>query len=147
MTTITDSLITHLPGNQPGGQINAGSAMKIKRHIIILLIAGFGVGCATKPPANLTSGPTMGEVVGSGSGQEVYRQNSGATSWAAVDNMHGYTRDAHNELEGLFARLPNPDLCMFILPHLSNEGASIPGYTSCFPMYAENHYAMPGEVY
>ncbi len=121
--------------------------MKITRHIIILLIAGFGVGCATKPPAYLTSGPTMGEVVGSGSGQEVYRQNSGATSWAAVDNMHGYTREAHTELEGLFARLPNPDLCMFILPHLSAEGASIPGYTSCFPMYAENHYAMPGEVY
>ena len=121
--------------------------MKITRHIIILFIAGFGVGCATKPPAYLTSGSTMSEVVGGGSGREVYQQNSGATSWAAVNNMHGYTREAHNELEGLFARLPNPDLCMFILPHLSNEGASIPGYTSCFPMYAENHYAMPGEVY
>ena len=121
--------------------------MKLIQISVILLIASMGAGCATKPPAYLTSGPTMGEVVGGGSGQEVYRQNSGTTSWAAVDNMHGYTREAHNELEGLFARLPNPDLCMFILPHLSNEGASIPGYTSCFPMYAENHYAMPGEVY
>ena len=121
--------------------------MKFIRACIYLLIAGLGVGCASKPPAYLTSGPTMSEVVGGGSGREVYQQNSGTTSWAAVNNMHGYTREAHNELEGLFARLPNPDLCMFILPHLSNEGASIPGYTSCFPMYAENHYAMPGEVY
>lgn len=121
--------------------------MRCIRTLITLLIAGLGVGCASKPPAYLTSGPTMSEVVGGGSGREVSLQASGAMRWAAVDNMHGYTREAHNELEGLFARLPNPDLCMFVLPHLSAEGASVPGYTSCFPMYAENHYAMPGEVY
>lgn len=123
------------------------STIKVTRLFGILLIALAVSGCATKPPAYLTSGPTMSEVVGGGSGRETYRQESGVTSWAAVNNLHAYTREAHNELDGQFARLPNPDLCMYVMPHLSAEGASVPGYTSCFPMYEKNHYAMPGEVY
>jgi conjugative transfer region lipoprotein (TIGR03751 family) len=117
------------------------------RLFAILLITLVATGCATKPPNYLTSGPTMSEVVGDGSGREVYQQGRVTTNWAATNNLHAYTREAHTELEGHFARLPNPDLCMYVLPHLSAEGASVPGYTSCFPMYERNHYAMPGEVY
>ena len=117
------------------------------RILGMMLITLFLTGCATKPPAYLTSGPTMSDVVGGASGRNTYRQDSGVTSWAAVNNLHAYTREAHNELDGHFARLPNPDLCMYVMPHLSAEGASVPGYTSCFPMYEKNHYAMPGEVY
>lgn len=61
-------------------------------------------------------------------------------------NYKAFTRDQHNELNGIFPRLPNPDLCMYVFPHLSSERATIPGYSSCFAMYDNNHYALPGEM-
>lgn len=57
-----------------------------------------------------------------------------------------YTRTEASELKGIFPRLPNPDLCMYVFPHLSLEEATIPGYSSCFSMYDKNHYALPGEM-
>jgi conjugative transfer region lipoprotein (TIGR03751 family) len=35
---------------------------------------------------------------------------------------------------------------MYVYPHLSNEQATVPGYTSCFPLYDRNQYALPGEM-
>ena len=61
--------------------------------------------------------------------------------------LHGYTRDAFNEIDVLFPRLPNPTLVMYIFPHLAGEaGAPVPGYTTAFPMYEQVEYALPGEV-
>ena len=63
-----------------------------------------------------------------------------------VSNNINYTRSEAKELHGLFPRLSNPDLCMYIYPHLSLENATVPGYSSCFSLYDQNHYALPGEV-
>ena len=61
--------------------------------------------------------------------------------------LHGYTRDAFNEIDVLFPRLPNPTLVMYIFPHLAGDaGAPVPGYTTAFPMYEQVEYALPGEV-
>ncbi|MEW8307548.1 MAG: TIGR03751 family conjugal transfer lipoprotein [gamma proteobacterium symbiont of Ctena orbiculata] len=61
--------------------------------------------------------------------------------------LHGYTRDAFNEIDVLFPRLPNPTLLMYIFPHLAGDaGAPVPGYTTAFPMYEQVEYALPGEV-
>ena len=61
--------------------------------------------------------------------------------------LHGYTRDAFNEIDLLFPRLPNPTLVMYIFPHLAGDaGAPVPGYTTAFPMYEQVEYALPGEV-
>ena len=61
--------------------------------------------------------------------------------------LHGYTRDAFNEIDVLFPRLPNPTLVMYIFPHLAGEaGAPVPGYTTAFPMYEQVEYTLPGEV-
>ncbi|MCG8023596.1 MAG: TIGR03751 family conjugal transfer lipoprotein [Candidatus Thiodiazotropha endolucinida] len=61
--------------------------------------------------------------------------------------LHGYTRDAFNEIDVLFPRLPNPSLVMYIFPHLAGDaGAPVPGYTTAFPMYEQVEYALPGEV-
>jgi conjugative transfer region lipoprotein (TIGR03751 family) len=61
--------------------------------------------------------------------------------------LHGYTRDAFNEIDVLFPRLPNPTLVMYIFPHLAGDaGAPVPGYTTAFPMYERVEYALPGEV-
>jgi conjugative transfer region lipoprotein (TIGR03751 family) len=68
------------------------------------------------------------------------------TSPAYQPNNVSYTRSEAKELHGLFPRLTNPDLCMYIYPHLSSENATIPGYSSCFSLYDQNQYALPGEV-
>lgn len=61
--------------------------------------------------------------------------------------LHGYTREAFNEIDVLFPRLPNPTLVMYVFPHLVGEArAPVPGYTTAFPMYEQVEYALPGEV-
>lgn len=57
-----------------------------------------------------------------------------------------YTRSAQNEIYSLFPRLPNPDLVMYVYPHLvGNEPAPVPGYSTVFPFFSRVQYAMPGE--
>ena len=61
--------------------------------------------------------------------------------------LEGYTRDAFNEIDILFPRLPNPSLVMYVFPHLAGEAhAPVPGYATAFPMYEQVEYALPGEV-
>ena len=61
--------------------------------------------------------------------------------------LSGYSRDAFNEIEVLFPRLPNPTLVMYVFPHLAGEShAPVPGYATAFPMYEQVEYALPGEV-
>ena len=62
-------------------------------------------------------------------------------------DLHAYTQQAANEIDPVFPLLPNPQMVMFVFPHLSAEGAPVPGYATVFPMYAIDQYAMPGEVY
>ena len=57
-----------------------------------------------------------------------------------------YTRTAENEINNLFQRLPNPDLVLYVYPHLSgSEQAPVPGYSTVFPFYRTVQYAQPGE--
>ncbi|MFK3602965.1 TIGR03751 family conjugal transfer lipoprotein [Pseudomonas fluorescens] len=57
-----------------------------------------------------------------------------------------YTRTAANEIHNLFPRLPNPDLVLYVYPHLSGtEQAPVPGYSTVFPFYQRVQYALPGE--
>lgn len=57
-----------------------------------------------------------------------------------------YTRTAQNEIYSQFKRLPNPDLVMYVFPHLTGtDPAPIPGYSTVFPLYQRVQYAMPGE--
>ncbi len=61
--------------------------------------------------------------------------------------MSSYTRDASNELEGLFKTHPNPTLFMYNRPHLvGRDGIPVPGYTTQFKMFNRDHFALPGEV-
>lgn len=57
-----------------------------------------------------------------------------------------YTRTAANEIYRQFHRLPNPDLVMYVFPHLAgSDPVPVPGYTTVFPLYQRVQYAMPGE--
>jgi conjugative transfer region lipoprotein (TIGR03751 family) len=57
-----------------------------------------------------------------------------------------YTRTAQNEIERQFHRLPNPDLLMYVFPHLAGtDPVPVPGYSTVFPFYQRVQYALPGE--
>jgi conjugative transfer region lipoprotein (TIGR03751 family) len=60
--------------------------------------------------------------------------------------QQAYTRNAQNEIYSQFKRLPNPDLVLYVFPHLAGtDPAPIPGYSTVFPFYQRVQYAMPGE--
>jgi conjugative transfer region lipoprotein (TIGR03751 family) len=64
-----------------------------------------------------------------------------------VADLAGYVRDAFNELDAHFPRLPNPTLVLYVFPHLAgSERVPVPGYATTFPMYRQVEYALPGEV-
>ncbi len=75
--------------------------------------------------------------------RSVLRRTIGDTP--EVKQKH-YTRTAANEIYSQFHRLPNPDLVMYVYPHLAGtEGAPVPGYSTVFPLYNKVVYALPGE--
>jgi len=62
-------------------------------------------------------------------------------------DLAGYSREAFNELDVSFPRLPNPSLVMYVFPHLAGaERTPVPGYATTFPLYERVEYALPGEV-
>jgi conjugative transfer region lipoprotein (TIGR03751 family) len=62
------------------------------------------------------------------------------------DSQASYTRTAQNEIYSLFPRLPNPDLVLYVYPHLSGtEQSPVPGYSTVLPLYQRVQYALPGE--
>ncbi|WP_038201346.1 MULTISPECIES: TIGR03751 family conjugal transfer lipoprotein [Comamonadaceae] len=123
-------------------------------------------GCATSKEELLTHGDrTMmdiwqqetGDSAGGGAGQVARRQLLDARQslrrplteadvQAAPAEQMRYTRTARNEIHRQFQRLPNPDLVMYVFPHLTGtDPVPVPGYTTVFPLYQRVQYAMPGE--
>lgn len=103
-------------------------------------------GCSTTPNVIPSTGPDT---------LAVYQGHMATTQ--AQPRMHrplhsdqrdlvGYTRDASNEINRTFPRLPNPELVLYVFPHLSPKGRPIPGYSTSFMMYEKDEYALPGEV-
>jgi conjugative transfer region lipoprotein (TIGR03751 family) len=65
---------------------------------------------------------------------------------SALSRNASYTRAAENETNAEFKRLPDPDLVMYVFPHLAGrDPVPVPGYSTVFPFYSRVHYAMPGE--
>ncbi|HIC0681681.1 TPA: TIGR03751 family conjugal transfer lipoprotein [Escherichia coli] len=56
-----------------------------------------------------------------------------------------YTRTQSSEIHQQFPRLPNPDMVMYVFPHLSAGNLPVPGYSTVFPFYHQVQYALPGE--
>ena len=80
---------------------------------------------------------------------QTLRDARAASDWPLVNGpaaLKGATRSAWNEIEHLFAELPNPAIALYIDPHLSEAGYPVPGYTTAFRLYARTEYALPGEV-
>lgn len=78
--------------------------------------------------------------------QNLRRPLTEADAEAAPGVQVRYTRTAQNEIYRQFQRLPNPDLVMYVFPHLAGtDPVPVPGYSTVFPLYQRVQYAMPGE--
>ncbi|VVO77128.1 hypothetical protein PS874_01472 [Pseudomonas fluorescens] len=78
--------------------------------------------------------------------QSLSRPLSAADVQTAPAVQARYTRTAANEIYRQFHRLPNPDLLMYVFPHLAgSDPVPVPGYTTLFPLYQRVQYALPGE--
>ncbi len=94
-------------------------------------------------------GPTM---------KEVYDGHQSRAASTAADNASDVrgTRPAPppdplsrayiERIEARFTRAPNPDLVMYVYPHLATGKYPVPGYYTAFPMYETVHYLLPGEA-
>ncbi len=129
-----------------------------KTLILIIVLGWISLvlgGCASTKDAVLPQdGPSM---------QTIYQQHiqeMGARDPLAIrevlgersivdgdGSLHGYTREAIDEIDTTFPRLPNPSLVMYLFPHLAgDEQVPVPGYVTTFPLYERIEYALPGEV-
>ena len=140
-----------------------------KRHVVrvvaLVAITTVLVGCA-RPRAILRSdGPTMRELIDAGkrvdaqvnTRREAELVNEawagdepGLVSEAWVESGGGveaYTRDASNDIEQLFPKLQNPEIAIYVYPHLATDRRMpVPGYTTAVPLYDRYEYALPGET-
>ena len=134
----------------------------IEAAAILLAVMMLG-GCATSKDQLLPHGDStmldvwQQEAGGSGVGgqaarqlldarQSLHRPQTEADVQATPATNAAYTRTASTEIYRQFRRLPNPDLVMYVFPHLAGtDPVPVPGYSTVFPLYQRVQYAMPGE--
>lgn len=131
----------------------------------ILSVAGFSLLCSCSTVHKLPDeGANIKEVydahiAGGSTASENTETNMGAERKASskaslkvreikgsTADLSPYSRSQNNELENLFPVLPNPQLIMYVDPHLSKNGHPIPGYSVPFRLFEKDEYAMPGEM-
>jgi conjugative transfer region lipoprotein (TIGR03751 family) len=116
------------------------------------VLGGLMTGCTTTASAMFPTdkGHTMMDVWNAEAGSDrklldarsELRRPLSSTS----DIESAYTQTEDNAITSRFKRLPNPDLSMYIFPHLAGtDQVPVPGYTTIFPFYTRVEYAMPGE--
>ena len=145
--------------------------MRWTRTFAIVVAAAVVTGCASNAPvAVLREGPRMielyrGTTPATAAGHAAGRQGTPAQrrcgwwrfTWpcraverepaAAAAPEPSYARTAADELRLLFPRLPNPDIYIYVPPHLATEERlPVPGYTTAVPLYEGVEYALPGEA-
>ncbi|AYA39145.1 TIGR03751 family conjugal transfer lipoprotein [Xenorhabdus nematophila] len=126
---------------------------KIKYYGIVCL-AGLLAGCATSKETLLPAGEQtvlamwQGNKAGHATAsarQTLRRSLTPSERLRALEEPYHYSRSAAQEISQQFPRLPNPDMVMYIFPHLVAGNTPIPGYSTVFPFYSQVQYALPGE--
>lgn len=57
------------------------------------------------------------------------------------------TRTHLTALNQQFPMLPNPEIALYVYPHLAgNNQLPVLGYASAFTLYQKNYFALPGEI-
>lgn len=133
--------------------------MRVSRIALVFAALVVLAGCATRKDALLPHGKeTMPELwreySGGGPGggrlakarEKLRRPLTDRERNSALFRNASYTRTAENEMNEQFKRLPDPDLLMYVFPHVAGrDSVPVPGYSTVFPFYTSVHYAMPGE--
>lgn len=132
--------------------------------LISLLLSMQLTGCATAGKDSLPQGGdmTMAQIYQQEAGlsansdysagdQDVtqVRQRLRTSGFRQVDYT-AYSVPSDNSTRQLFKPLSNPEVPMYIYPHLvqSNDNSQpVPGYTTAFFLYKENYFALPSEDY
>jgi conjugative transfer region lipoprotein (TIGR03751 family) len=129
--------------------------MQLQARTLLVIVLISLAGCAGSKDTILPSdGATMKTIytehfndIGMRDSMRVRRQLKSRPLESDVADLAGYLRDAFNELDAHFPRLPNPTLVMYVFPHLAGEErVPVPGYATTFPMYRQVEYALPGEL-
>lgn len=118
--------------------------INLTSFIPVALALSLMTGCASKDSVIPKSDLSM---------RDIYSQHMGRTQSpiqrdsrsGCPDNLSAWTREQRTEHRAQFPRLHNPDLTLYVFPHLSDAGTPIPAYTTVFPMYEQVEYALPGE--
>jgi conjugative transfer region lipoprotein (TIGR03751 family) len=114
-------------------------------------LALLAAGCASGAKEDILpqDGPTMKQVYDGHFGRRPAAsggRQAGPRPAADADGPAGYARDAGDAVNAQFPRLPNPDLVIYVFPHLSAKGYPVPGYATAVPMWQGVEYALPGEA-
>ncbi|MBP2847554.1 MULTISPECIES: TIGR03751 family conjugal transfer lipoprotein [Dickeya] len=132
--------------------------MTEKKRMVLVLSVFLLAGCSTSKDAMLPPGDSnMLELwrngAGSGTaspsagdGRSVLRRGLSERDRTQLQQeSDSYSRTQENEIQQTFPRLPNPDLVMYVFPHLAEGSTPVPGYSTVFPFYSQIQYALPGE--
>ncbi|EOB3504403.1 TPA: TIGR03751 family conjugal transfer lipoprotein [Escherichia coli] len=129
----------------------------MKRLLFVMSVALVLSGCATSKEELLPAGEqTMlelwqGKTAGGGqrhalAARETLRRPLTVTEQQGMNaEAYSYSRTQESEISQQFPRLPNPDMVMYVFPHLAGGTSPIPGYSTVFPFYSRTQYALPGE--
>ncbi|QTL39058.1 TIGR03751 family conjugal transfer lipoprotein [Xenorhabdus budapestensis] len=123
-------------------------------YAIVLGLTGLMAGCSTSKDTLLPAGEqtVLAMWQGNKAGQSatkarqtLRRALTPVERHRASEEPNHYSRSAEHEISQQFPRLPNPDMVMYVYPHLVAGKTPIPGYSTVFPFYQQVQYALPGE--
>ncbi|MEN4912809.1 TIGR03751 family conjugal transfer lipoprotein [Erwinia amylovora] len=127
----------------------------MRRHNLLAVMALLLAGCSTSKDEMLPAGDSpMLELWNNGASSTHATAESRATlrrpladseRTLAQQTRDSYSRSQQNEIRQTFPRLPNPDMVMYVFPHLAGGNTPVPGYSTVFPFYGQVQYALPGE--
>lgn len=129
--------------------------MWANKFLTVFLLATLLSGCSTSKDEMLPLGDSnMLELWNDGastthatteSRTTLRRPVSDSERTLSQQTQDSYSRTQENEIQQTFPRLPNPDMVMYVFPHLADGTTPVPGYSTVFPFYSQVQYALPGE--
>lgn len=124
---------------------------KTRILVVTVFLEALLSGCTTCANAIPNHEPTMAEIYE----QTLHNTNSESIEKARlhvqkiqpIELGQSNLKTTECEASSLFPLLPNPQVMMYVYPHLSTqEEAPVPGYRTAFSLYERNYYAVEGEM-
>jgi len=109
----------------------------IRRLALILISTVFISGCASSK--NRLFGENMPSM------KSIHDNKFQQVDAVPLPNPERDVKMTEPTTDSEFQWLPNPTLTMYVFPHLSGAGHPVPGYSTFFKLYTQDHIAAPGE--